>query len=431
MLSTHIDHQLVDLYRGWDALEKQQHNNSVLDFDLAPPRNFPMLRDRREVLDCLNQMISALSTETTSLVTLARARLQASQTYLRSLLGEKIDFETYIEQTLCLKPERFTEELIDEQKYRVERELRNKLHRRFRAKEAHLFESDLFVKDTTILPKQFEHFSSVWLPELLEHIPVLLKGYENLYSRWLPELIESVPLKEYNVRVEFAREDAYWKNWISGNLSDHEILLRINIHPRQTWYQGFSEILVIHEYCGHAVQMINWHRQIESGQLPQFMGILTVHFPDQFLLEGLAECLSHFLPGESRHLEDRSIVLRELHRYNLLVLNNVHVIANIDGPDAAFVYGIDRLPFTREKVLKKEIKDRTQNPLFRGYQYVYGIAKERFLKVLSHLERTEAWNMLRFIYDTPMTAKQFQDSINQFKPSRGRREIRFKESKHF
>jgi hypothetical protein len=398
VFSASIDQQLVDLYRAWDALEKQSHENSILDFDLASPRTFAPVRDRYEVLETLERLILEIAPQKTSIADLTRARLQASLCYLRSLLGENINFESYVEQTLCLKPEFFDEDFVRQQRERVEQELWDKLHLRFHANQAHRFDSLLYVADPNALRNQFEYFRSRWLPELLEHVPI--------------------PLDEYEVRVEFASEDAYWKNWISGNLSKHKILLRVNIHPRQIWYLGFSEILVIHEYCGHAVQMINWHRQIETGQLPQFMGILTVHFPDQFMLEGLAESLSYFLPTRMLRLEPTSIVLRELHRYYLRVLNNVHMIANGGANDEAFDYAMQHLPFTRPENVKKEIQDRTQNILFRGYQYVYGVAKESFLKSLSRFDSFEMWNTLRFIYDTPMTAKQFRAALDHSKQRR-------------
>jgi hypothetical protein len=246
------------------------------------------------------------------------------------------------------------------------------------------------VYNKSALPSEFDRFQSIWVPILLEKIPVTLDGY--------------------NINVKFASEDAYWKNWISGNLSEHEILLRINIHPRQSWYQGFPEMLVIHEYCGHAIQMVSWHRRIEQKALPEFCGILTVHFPDQFILEGLAESLAFVLPGKQK-LEEQSLVSRELHRYYLLVMNNVHIMANEGSLETAVEYAAVRLPFTSKEVLWKEIIDRTSNPLFRGYQYSYGIAKEFFLAALSKFGENSRWDLLRLIYNWPMTAAQFSRTV--------------------
>jgi hypothetical protein len=49
------------------------------------------------------------------------------------------------------------------------------------------------------------------------------------------------------------------------------------------------------------------------------------------------------------------------------------------------------------EVLEKEIRDRTQNPLFRTYQYVYGIAKEYFLTALSRFEPNQRWELLKTV----------------------------------
>jgi hypothetical protein len=215
--------------------------------------------------------------------------------------------------------------------------------------------------------------------------------------------------------VEFAREDAYWKNWISGNVAEGEpITLRINVHERHLWYQGAVEVLVLHEYCGHAVQMALWHDAVRHRQLASFLGVLTVHFPDQFLLEGLAEAMAYVLPdqpGRSRssdedhRLEWRSEIVRELQTYNLLILNNVHIIANEDGIDNARIYARQRLPFTPDETIERELRDRTSHPLFRAYQYVYAPAKEAMLQGLSRPEQ-DKWAILRRLYREPATPQQ-------------------------
>jgi hypothetical protein len=391
LLPENTDRYLVDLYRGWDALERGKYKNPIIDFDLAPSRPYLSISHRAEVLERLVTAATGLDGETAGAAELTRARLNASINYLRALLGESIPFRSYIKRTLGVEPRIFTDEEIGKQLTLVKDQLWAEYHMQFWKTDISRFQGRFMVYDTKKLPGQFERFQSKWVPVLLERIPV--------------------PLNEYKVNVRFASEDAYWKNWISGSLSEHEILLRINIHPRQVWYQGFSEMLVIHEYCGHAIQMISWHRRIERRELPEFLGILTVHFPDQYLLEGLAESLVFVLPGR-QELERESLVLRDLHRYNLLIMNNVHIIANERGTQEALQYGLRNLPFTSEELIKKEIRDRTQNPLFRCYQYVYGIAKESFLAMFSRLGPKQSWNLLRTAYELPMTAAQVESTAN-------------------
>lgn len=391
MFPEEIDRNLVDLYRAWDAIERSRHRNAILDFDLAPPRQFPHLRHRQEVLTRLENARKELRGETTDLGLLAYSRLTASVAYLRALSGESTAFRPYVKSTLGVEPRMFSEEEIRNQRGLVVDRLRHQYDMGFSKAELSKFHAKFMVYNQEDLRPQFEKFQAKWVPLLLERIPV--------------------PLDKYKVNVRFTEEDAYWKNWISGNLSEHEILLRINIHPRQAWYKGFPEMLVIHEYCGHAVQMVNWHRRIEQGELPEFFGILTVHFPDQFLLEGLAESLAFVLPDQQK-LEEKSLVSRELQRHYLLVMNNVHIIANEQSAQAALEYGGRNLPFTSMEVLEKEIRDRTRNPLFRTYQYVYGIAKESFLAALSRLDPSQRWDLLRVVYDCPMTADQFERMVN-------------------
>jgi len=386
MLPEKMDRYLVDLYRGWDAFERSNHRNSIIDFDLAPPRSYLPVRDRYEVLAKLNKAIADLDSETTNLAVLIRDRLKASACYLRVLLGESISFRSYIRQTLGIEPRLFTDDVIREQRSLVNDRLGQQYEMSFSKAEISRFQARFMIYNTDSLPEKFELFRVKWVPELLKRV--------------------SVPMENYKVTVKFAEEDAYWKNWISGNLSEHQILLRINTHPRQSWYQGFPEMLVIHEYCGHAVQMVKWHCRIENRELPEFAGILTVHFPDQFLLEGLAESLAFVLPDQQK-LEGQSLVSRELHRYYLSVMNNVHILANEQGLQTAIDYATRHLPFSSSEAIGREVRDRTQNPLFRGYQYVYGIAKESFLSVLSQLESKQRWELLRIVYDWPMTAGQF------------------------
>jgi len=171
---------------------------------------------------------------------------------------------------------------------------------------------------------------------------------------------------------------------------------------------------VLHEYCGHAVQMALWQRAVRRREISGFFGILTVHFPDQFLLEGLAESVAHFLPDdqskvEKTRLEKKSEVVRELHRYNLMVLNNVHILANDRGLDAARPYAKQRLLFTSEETIERELRDRTKHPLFRSYQYVYAPAKEAFLTALKQVSGEKQWSLVRKLYRTPMPPVQVRE----------------------
>lgn len=402
-----VDHELVDLYRSWDRLELEAGSPPIIDFDLATPRVTTPATSRSEVARRIEAVTGRLGDLEPIWRALVTRRLDASRYFLRALAGELLPFSEYINATMGVEPHLFSEDEIARGRAAVNKALSDLTQRHhegltlqrqparradaitFESGDFHRFQSLFIVRDHDALPRHFAFYREKWLPRLIERV--------------------SVPLDDYTINVEFASEDAYWKNWISGNLAGRQIDLRINCHPRHSWYVGAAETLVLHEYCAHAVQMINWHREIERGRLPEFAGILTVHFPDQFILEGLAESIAHWLPDHHTRLEPKSKVLRELHAYTLLVMNNVHIIANQDTPDAALAYGVERLPFTKRETMAAEIRDRVGHPLYRCYQYVYGIAKHAFGRALADLGPRKGWQLMNAVYGGPMTPAQFED----------------------
>jgi len=388
-----LDRRLVDAYRAWHALEKAWSGIEIVDFDLAAPRAVPAAASRDHVAEALTALLQEV-VELPRPFSLAEQRLRASLAYLRALGGERLAFGDYVRVTLGASPIVIEEAEIGAQRQAVDTALANlkPLHRgggpiHFRAEDLHRFQALFLYPNPGNLPRLFEFYRDKWLPLLLERLDMTFD----------PSMVQ----------IEFAKEDAYWKNWITGNLAEQRVVLRINYHPRHTWYQGAPEALVLHEYCGHAVQMASWYRRVSRGELPDFSGILTVHFPDQFILEGLAESLIHVLP-DGRHLEPKTVVLKELNDHALMVWNNVHLIANEEDAAAAEAYASRHLPFTSRNTIRAEIRDRTLHPLFRSYQYVYGIGQRAFLRAFGVRDAAQRWSLLRRVYSEPMLPADFE-----------------------
>ncbi|MEP6914606.1 MAG: hypothetical protein ABJC89_03135 [Acidobacteriota bacterium] len=403
-LPSDLNRALVGFYRGWDRLEREQFNSSVIDFDLAEPAPALAFESREAVARELTRLEATIGDAEGPAADLSRARLRASSMYLRGLKDlDSIPFREYVLETMGIEPAPMSEARIAASAVRV----RNLL-REYRGGEVipfsrhgfDAFRAEFQTGTGDNLVRQFEYFCGKW-------IPVLTRAIE-------------ADLDLSSIVVEFAEEDAYWKNWISGNLAEGEpIKLRINVHERHVWYQGAVEILVLHEYCGHAVQMALWQEAVRREEISSFFGVLTVHFPDQFLVEGLAESVAHVLPDErdrrerrpKHELERRSEIIRELQTYNLLILNNVHILANEKGVDVARTYARQRLPFTSFETIERELRDRTRHPLFRTYQYVYGPAQEAFVGALEPLPAAAKWRALQKFYRTPMTPAVVRASL--------------------
>ena len=397
-LPTDVDRSLVAFYRAWDHLERDQFQNTIIDFDLAPHGDVSVLGNRQAVADELVRLRATVGQLRGSAADHVVSRLRASAAYLDALRGfSAVPLRQYVLQTMGIEPALVPDDRLRGAEARLRVSLKNDTKVRggipFSRKGWELFRSELQTNAGDNLRRQFEFFCDKWLPRLCRAIATRIE----------PSVIA----------VEFAQEDAYWKNWISGDVANGQpITLRINIHERHAWYQGVVENLVLHEYCGHAVQMALWREAVMNREIADFFGVVTVHFPDQFLLEGLAESMVYILPTERFDLESRSKVMRELQSYNLMVLNNVHIIANDSGLEAGRRYARQRLPFTSEDTIERELRDRTTHPLFRAYQYVYGPAKETFVRGLESCGIDRRWSLLQRLYRVPLMADQIRALFN-------------------
>jgi hypothetical protein len=396
MLAPDLDRALVACYRGWDRLERERFASSVIDFDLAEPADAANFVDRAAVVDELERLRGLVDSDDDPERSLVRARLRASLAYLRALENlNALPFREYVKATMGIEPAMLPDGRVRAFELRVRQSLRGYRQRAIPFSRAgfQAFRVEFQTGTGENLKRQFAFFRDKWVPHLTRAV--------------------HADFDVSSIVVEFANEDAYWKNWISGNVAEGEpITLRINVHERHIWFQGAVEILVLHEYCGHAVQMALWRESVRRKEIASFLGILTVHFPDQFLLEGLAESLAHVLPDEHHKLEKRSEIIRDLQAYNLAVLNNVHIIANEKGLDEARTYARQRLPFTPEETIERELRDRTRHPLFRTYQYVYAPAKDAFVRALTPAIGALRWQLLGQLYRRPMTPEGVMELLD-------------------
>ena len=352
---------IVGVYRGWEALEQRLTGEArtILDFDLAPAQDSRPYSSRADVLrdvERLRDQVQPADDEGEFL----RAKLYASAVYLRTLLGETIPFDVYVEEILGVKPFLFTEAELDAARQRVIALLeRDGIE--YRAEDREKYEA---------------------LHRLTESAEVRarVEGSRDVLMQRLAALIPVPPLDD--VTVEFANEDRYWSAWVSGSLSEG-MKLRINLHPRITYLKGAPAVLAAHEYCGHIVQAQVWRGRIAAGEMNQAVGLTTVHGPEQFLMEGLAQIIERVLLDPATISREEALAL-EASTYSNMVSTNLHVLVNTGvSPDEVYAYARARLPFASDLKLRSEIRDRGQNPLFRVYQYVYGISEHYFMQLLA------------------------------------------------
>ena len=390
-MSLDLNKRVTTIYKAWDKLERDQYNNEIIDFDNSLFLDQTLeVKSRVEVLKLLSNLLSDLSEKDCSSLEefhFLECRLKASLTYLSACLGENLSFSSYIYHCYGIAPRMFPEEELQESFDSIDF-MFQEMGFEFNLKYLEEYENLCVLQDKTIVK-----------PKTLERVDF-----------WLGLLARDIELPEMqNVRVVFESADAYWANWISGSL-ERGLELKINTHERAKYLHGSPSMLASHEYCGHIVQGSSWSSQANTKQDDTRFSFTTVHGPEAFMMEGLADSLS-FLLAEDELLSREEILARKLVRHRNLVNNNLHYMINTGNHLSDVVeYYQKYLPFDSESRIYSSLYDRSSSPLWRLYQYVYGIAQSYFLSNVpaSGMRRSE---FLRACYEKPMTKLQLDNLL--------------------
>ncbi|NJN48958.1 MAG: hypothetical protein HC805_03125 [Alkalinema sp. RL_2_19] len=224
-------------------------------------------------------------------------------------------------------------------------------------------------------------------------------------SKWLARLEQYIQVPQLNqVSVSFAEVDAYWSNWVNGSVNNG-FELRVNLHPRIKYLHGMPSLLAAHEYCGHLIQVQQWALNMADGTIAPDYGFTTVHSPEAFMMEGLADVLVYILADDSE-LDFDERLARQFSWHSRLLHNNIHYLINTGHSFRdVFEYYRRYAPFAEDTTIEGSIRDRRNDPLGRTYQYVYGVALDYFRQALEGKpERVSEF--LPKLYQQPYTKTQ-------------------------
>jgi hypothetical protein len=388
-----VHSSIIALYRGWQALERQLGGVDVIDFDLTavivPPMAFT---SRYQVLLALDDSARSLTGDD-PVSQFNRDRLQASIYYLNAMLGERVPFSEYVRQTMGVVPQKFSEVQLLDSFDRVDT-LLQEIGLKFCSQYQERYEQQCLIQDKTTVQTITHDQLAKWSDRLSQYITVPSLG---------------------QVAVSFAPVDAYWSNWVSGSVRDG-FELRVNVHPRVKYRKGMPSLLAAHEYCGHLMQVQQWALNVANGTIDPSYGFTTVHSPEAFMMEGLADVLVYILADEAE-LDFDERLARELTWHSRLVSNNVHYLINTGHHFRdVFHYYRRYSPFLDDLTIESSIRDRSNDPLGRTYQYVYGIALDYFRQLFAGKSFEQTRTILRTLYRQPYTKNQM-DELFEVRPA--------------
>ena len=374
-LSQEKDLELCQVLAGWDRFESKIQGPSIIDF------NLPGFSDqsaethygaRAEVLTDLVRLQNDPEVIANPLVS---KKMRAQEAFLRNLMGEHWDFFDYIEATQGFTPRLFTEQELSAQRNEMTEAL-----------------SDLDITDDANLEKNLEAADDK-IPEA--EIGRFYRRIADRNTEVLEPIIGTVPY--FNFKVEFADVDAYWSNWVDGEKMDYR--LQFNRRNVKEHLVGPSSLLAFHEISSHLLQAAILNRQIGQGTVPRCMGLTTVHGPEQFQSEGLAQSLTYFLDTADSQ-NPFLIAKREISQYKWMVDNNLHIMINTGSTiEECVTYGREYMPFKPRIQIAHSLSSKVNNPQFRCYEHVYGASAFFFKEIAQRADGQQKTALLNRIYN--------------------------------
>lgn len=385
MIDKELDIEICDFLMGWHKLEEKLGGPDIVDFNLIEHQTGKEYGSRWEVLNDLEK----IQTKTENSNSQTAFRLKAQNAFLRNLMGEHWDFTRYIENTMGFTPSKFSEKDIEKTRAELEEELSlNSI------KLDEKTEKNLIAKDIVFSPEEAKRF-------FIDTFDKNKEALEQIIGKVIP----------FNVNVEIVNEDAYWANWVDGGGENYR--LRFNTFNWKVFDKSNSTRLAFHEMLGHFVHVNCWREAISNNELPRHFGLTTVHGPESFQMEGLADSLYCFF--ESDDLQDPIFKARvKLQYYKELIINNAQIDINSGKTiDEVVKYIYKYLPYETKDVRAHGLKSWVNSPQFRAYEHVYPRSYNSFKRIAESLSQSQKNEFLKWCYRNYLLPRDIKQKYPQ------------------
>jgi len=376
-----IYQDIVKSYRGWRKFEKRRFaDNFVMT------KGFFKFKNHKEILDKFIELYGLLKIKS-SQDEYIKAKLVASIYYLRHKFGEKIDYSEYVKNTIGVVPSLTPEKDIEKLSSEISKKLL-KIGVNYTKKD---IEEKLIIKT---LDKRF-------VTELKKKKTELIKQAEKYLNIKLSE----------KVYIKLVNEE-HWHYCI--NIKRNSFALKINTNPEKVNHKrGALEYAIMHEICGHALQLSSWKKQIKSGKVSEVCGCEEDYGPEIFSLEGVGESIFYYVfENEIKGDLEIELMMDELDH---IVQNNAYIMINSGQKlDKVVKYYSERNILKDKKSIEKSLIQVCDDSFLRANRYVYGSSLIFFKNAAKNLNPKQRQKFFRELYLQPMTYNQinaFYDKI--------------------
>jgi hypothetical protein len=377
---------IVKSYRGWHKFESKR-----FDEHFVKTKGYLEFRNHKEILDKFESLLGSFNVESVE-DEFIKSKLIASIYLLRHKLGEQIDYFEYVKNTIGIEPKKIQEGEITS----LITKIKKKLH-------------SLGIKYTKRGIKKGIYLKKItrrgFSEQLERERPLLIKKTESYLGLKL----------RGKVHLEFVNKNEYWH--YSLNTKEKGFSLKVNLNPSRTKHKkGSLKYAIMHELCGHALQLGTWKEQVRKGNINEVCGCVEDYGPESFSLEGVGESIFYFVfKDDIDDYLELELMFDELEHK---VQNNAYIMINTGKSIIQTAkYYTDRVIQSERNNVKRSLKEIRDDSFLRAYRPVYGLSLLFFKKIAKNLNEKQRQAFLKKLYLTPMTFQQIRSEYLKLKVS--------------
>ncbi|WP_021598464.1 hypothetical protein [Actinomadura welshii] len=363
--------QIESTLRAWHAYETGRGSVAVIDFDCAPTTNTTepatsRLAVYQRLADLRARAVEAGADRLTT-------RLTADLAYLGALLGQHPPLNDYVQATQGCPAAGWQDGYIT--------------HRGDQARQA------LASLGIDWGPDTVRDLNAVEGPIETDEAPDAIRQAADDYETAVRQITASTT--PFNLTIETTEVDAYWAYWLDG--AGDKVRLRLNLR-RASFTKVAARQFALHEVLGHGLQGASWSARAAAEDVP-WVRLMSVHAPQQVLLEGLAQALPLFIAPDDEQLATRT----RFDHYNQLVRAELHIALNQGASIPELTdHARFRMPWTTQDAIADVLTDRGANPQLRSYLWSYPAGIDWFAN-LAEADQATKTTVLQAAYRDPLT----------------------------
>jgi hypothetical protein len=359
--------------RAWNAHELSRGAPAALDFDFHPIEGEPPAPADRLTTFYRLQELAAQTDEPAVL-----QRIGADLAYLRALMGERQDLDTYVRATQGCPAAGWPAEYVTAKGELARRCVEARGVRWGSTTAADLAETEGPI-DAQAAPDAIRQAAEEYEPAVRQ-----ATGAD----------------ASYELTIEKAVVDAYWAYWLDG--AGQRVRLRLNMR-NASFTKVQARQFALHEVLGHGLQGASISAHCATEEVP-WVRLSSVHGPQQVLLEGLAQAFPLFVASD----DDALITRVRIDHYIQLVRSELQLMVNAGSSvEECTNHARLRVPWWSNTQIAGMLSDRSTDPLLRTYMWAYAAGIDWFTN-LSDADEATIRQVLQASFRAPLTPAELE-----------------------